>query len=152
MLFTTIGLCLCSAWVQAADITGTARVVDGSTLDVGGVVVRLYGIQAPHPEQTCRTRKGQTQHCGRIATLALIQIVRGPKLRCEDKGRDSQGRRQGLCFVGWLNINEEMVASGHALADPATGADFQRAETFAKARREGIWQTTFTLPWEWQGE
>ena len=151
-LLTAIALILCASDVFAADITGFARVVDGNTLDIDGVVVRLYGIQAPHPAQTCRTRKGQAQRCGRIAMLALAEIVRGPKLRCEDKGLDPQGRHQALCFVGWLNLNEEMVASGQAVADPDTGADFQHIQAFAKARREGLWQTEFTNPWEWQGE
>ena len=147
-----IFVCLSAVSAQAADITGPVRVVDGNTLDVGGQVVRLYGIQAPHLEQTCRTRKGQEQQCGRISSMGLTEMVRGPEARCEDKGLDTEGRRHALCFIGWLNLSEEMVASGYALADPVTGADFQRAETFAQARKEGLWRTEFTKPWEWQGQ
>lgn len=141
---------LVSSTAYGGDITGPAKVLDGNTLDVGGTVVRLYGIQTPHPKQLCRTHKNKDQQCGRIAVLTLIDMVRGPDVRCEDRGADAQGRLQGVCFVGWMNLNEEMVAGGQALADPVTGAEFQRAETFAKARKEGLWRTEFTVPWEWQ--
>lgn len=142
---------LLSSAAFAGDIVGPATVVDGNTLNVGGTVVRLYGIQTPHPEQLCLTHKNKQQQCGRIAVLTLIDLVRGPDARCEDRGLDAQGRLQGVCFIGWMNVNEEMVAGGQALADPDTGGEFQRAETFAKARREGLWRTEFTVPWEWRG-
>lgn len=145
------GLCGVPA-VAGDELVGPARAVNGDTLDMGGTVVRLYGIQAPHIDQTCRTRKGKMQQCGRMATLALAEMVRGQKVRCEARGQDAQGRPQALCFVGWMNVSQEMVSSGYAMADPDTGADFVRAETFAKARREALWQSEFTPPWEWQGE
>jgi len=137
---------------RGADIVGSARALNGDTLELDGQVVRLYGIQAPHPKQTCRTHKGQVQQCGQIATLGLAALVRGPKIRCEAKGTNAQGEALAACFVGWMNVAEEMVASGYAVADPLTGADFQRAEAFAKARKEGLWRTEFTNPWEWVGE
>lgn len=159
-LLAAVVFCLCSAPALAGDATGDAtgeiagpaRVLSGDTLEVGGAVVQLYGIQAPHPEQTCRTRKGQAQQCGRLSAMALTEMVRGPDVRCAIKDRDQQGRALALCFVGWLNVSEEMVASGYAMADPDSGADFDRAQTFAQARREGLWQTEFTPPWEWPGE
>jgi endonuclease YncB( thermonuclease family) len=151
-------LALCGASASAQDRVpdsvgpAPAQALSGDTLDFGGVQVRLYGIQAPHLDQTCRTRKDKMQQCGRMATLALAEMVRGQKVRCEAKGQDAQGRLQALCFVGWMNLSEEMAASGYAMADPDTGADFVRAETFAKARREALWQSEFTPPWEWRGE
>lgn len=142
-----------SAEDRAFDLVGPAHALSGDTLDFGsGTVVRLYGIQAPHLDQTCRTRKGKMQQCGRMATLALAEMVRGQKLQCETKGLDAQGHLQALCGVGWMNVSQEMVASGYAMADPDTGADFVHAETFAKARREALWQSEFTPPWEWRKE
>ena len=137
---------------QAADIVGKARVVNGHTLDVAGVIVGLYGIQAPHPDQACQTRHGKAQSCGRLSMQSLFLMVRGPAVRCEPQRVTQDGRTEALCFTSWLNINEEMVLTGQALADPETGADFVRAQNFAKAREEGVWQTTFTVPWEWREE
>jgi len=137
--------------VQAAEWTGKVRVVDGNTLVVGETQVRLFGSQAPHLDQTCRTRKGQVQHCGQLARQTLAILLRGIEVRCVSKGLDEQGRALAQCFAAWMDVGEEMIASGWALADPKTGAAYKRAEIFAKARYEGLWRTTFTRPWMWQG-
>ena len=39
----------------AADITGTAYVIDGDTIDISDVRIRLNGIDTPEIEQTCIT-------------------------------------------------------------------------------------------------
>ena len=36
----------------APDLEGPVRVVDGDTFDVGGVRVRLHGVDAPEEDQT----------------------------------------------------------------------------------------------------
>ena len=41
--------CLLPALAQAADIAGTASVIDGDTLDIHGTRIRLHGIDAPAP-------------------------------------------------------------------------------------------------------
>ena len=51
-------------------LTGPARVIDGDTLDMGGVRIRLHGIDAPESEQSCRVG-GNRWSCGREATRAL---------------------------------------------------------------------------------
>ena len=33
--------------VSAAEVTGSARVLDGDTIEIGSTKVRLYGIDAP---------------------------------------------------------------------------------------------------------
>ena len=138
--------------VRAADLVGTARALDGDTLVVAGTEVRLYGIDAPHLEQTCKTRKAGAQKCGVLAHQALSHLLRGPQVRCEDKGRAADGRVLATCKIGWMDLAEEMAASGWAMADPETGAGYGRAETFAKARKEGVWRTEFTPPWDWRGQ
>ncbi|MFQ5765396.1 MAG: thermonuclease family protein, partial [Rhodospirillales bacterium] len=45
---------LAAGSVAAADVTGDARVIDGRTLEVGGERFRLFGIDAPGLDQTCR--------------------------------------------------------------------------------------------------
>ena len=37
-----------------ADIAGYARVVDGDTLVIADIRVRLHGIDSPEQQQTCR--------------------------------------------------------------------------------------------------
>ena len=57
-------------------LSGPARVVDGDTLDMGGVRVRLHGIDAPEIAQSCRAG-GQRWSCGREATRALAGRIGG---------------------------------------------------------------------------
>jgi len=133
-----------------ADVSGPARVVDGDTLWIGETKIGLYGIDAPELKQTCTTRKGKVQHCGRLSMQHLVRLVRGQDVSCKDKTQNSDGRLMAVCRLGPFNLNEQMVIDGWALADRQDGKNYQRAETFAKARREGIWRSTFDAPWDWR--
>ena len=64
--------------------------------------------------------------------------------------RDRYKRLIAVCYVGQLNINEQMVADGWALAYRRYSTDYVRAETLAKSRREGMWRTEFVPPWKWR--
>ena len=136
--------------VAMADITGKPRVVDGDTIHIGKTKIRLHGIDAPEMKQTCRTRKGEEQMCGQLAKQALQRLVQGQDVVCKGDTRDRYKRLIAVCYVGSLNINEQMVADGWALAYRKYSKDYVRAETFAKSRREGLWRGTFVPPWEWR--
>ena len=41
--------------VAVSDIIGPAYVIDGDTIDISDVRIRLNGIDTPEIEQTCRT-------------------------------------------------------------------------------------------------
>ena len=76
---------------QGADVFGQARVIDGDTLDISGVRVRLEGIDAPERGQRCnRSWLGLTWRCGRAATRALRTLIGGQRF--------SAGRKV------WINI------------------------------------------------
>jgi endonuclease YncB( thermonuclease family) len=49
--------------VASADISGTALIVDGDTIAISGIKVRLSGIDTPEKNQTCR-KAGVTWECG----------------------------------------------------------------------------------------
>ena len=53
-----------------ADVTGTAAVIDGDTIEVHGQRTRLHGIDAPESRQLCRL-DGKPWPCGKDATSAL---------------------------------------------------------------------------------
>lgn len=133
-----------------ADITGKPRVVDGDTLVISGERIRLYGIDAPEKKQTCRTKKGKEQLCGKLAKQALQQMTRGRDVVCKGDKRDRYKRLIAVCYSGPFNINERMVLDGWALAYRKYSKDYERAETFAKSRREGMWRGEFEKPWVWQ--
>ena len=133
-----------------ADITGKPRVIDGDTIHIGDTKIRLHGIDAPEIKQTCRTSKGKEQMCGVLAKQALERLVKGQDVTCKGDTRDRYKRLIAVCYVGQLNINEQMVADGWALAYRRYSTDYVRAETLAKSRREGMWRTEFVPPWKWR--
>ena len=69
---------------------------------------------------------------------------------CKGDGRDRYKRLIAVCYIGWLNVNEQMVLDGWALAYRQYSKDYVRAEGYAKARKEGMWRGKFVEPWEWR--
>ena len=62
MLAILLPLLLASAVAIGATF-GTARIIDGDTIQVAGQRIRLYGIDAPEINQLCQ-RKGAPWLCG----------------------------------------------------------------------------------------
>jgi len=134
----------------ATDVTGNVRVVDGDTIWIDGTKIRLHGIDAPEMKQTCTTNKGKEQMCGVLAKQALEMLVKGQDVTCKGDKRDRYKRLIAVCYVGQLNINEQMVMDGWALAYRQYSKDYVRAETFAKSQRLGMWRGEFEPPWDWR--
>ena len=148
-LILGLALFLVGAPAQA-DITGKPRVIDGDTIEIAGERIRLHGIDAPEIKQTCWTSKGKEQKCGELAKQVLERFIGGQDVTCKGNTRDRYKRLIAICYVGSFNINEQMVAAGWAMAYRKYSKDYVRAETFAKARREGLWRGMFVPPWEWR--
>jgi endonuclease YncB( thermonuclease family) len=133
----------------AAAQTGPARVIDGDTLEVAGVRVRLWGIDAPESRQTCEA-DGQDYACGERATRHLRTLVADRTVSCEPRTRDRYGRTVALCRTDGSDLGAAMVRDGWALAFVRYAADYVAEELEARAARRGLWQGAFTLPWEWR--
>lgn len=133
--------------VWAEDITGTGQAIDGDTLKVGEVTLRLYGIDAPELKQTCTTSKGKVQQCGDLARQMLDTLVKNVKVKCTLKAAGA-----AICFAGPFDINEQMLAAGWAFALVDEVPGYARGENFARARSEGIWRGTFISPAQWRAE
>jgi len=130
---------------SAASLHGLARAKDGDSLMVGDAEVRLFGVDAPEFDQSCK-RGGQTWACGSEAADRLSQLVTGKEVRCTSMGTDQHNRTLGRCTVGMTDINRTMVATGYAVAYRRYSSDYNSAEETAKANKRGIWAGTFELP------
>ena len=73
-------------------------------------------------------------------------------MTCKGDKRDRYKRLIAVCFVGPLNINEQMVTDGWAMAYRKYSTDYVKAEMLAKSRREGMWGGEFEPPWEWRNK
>ena len=129
----------------------TARIVDGDTVVLSGVKIRLHGIDAPETKQSCRDARDRRYRCGREATAALARLA-GGGIRCGTRhGPDRYGRKIGTCYAAdGRNINAEMVRLGHALAYRKYSTAYLAQEREARARRRGLHRGTFVEPWAWR--
>ena len=134
--------------VVLAILQGSAQVVDGDTLIVGGQRVRLAAIDAPEGRQTCVS--DQEWRCGDEARSQLRRMIGTQPVRCEASGSDRYRRVVATCWIGSTNLNSEMVRQGWAMAYRRFGTQFVQQEDEAKRNRRGIWGSTFQPPWEWR--
>jgi hypothetical protein len=71
---------------HAESISGRAHVLDGDTIEVAGLRLRLIGIVAPESRQTC-TAAGREWPCGADATKAVRAMIGGRRVECTVHGR-----------------------------------------------------------------
>lgn len=139
-----------------SSVTGQARVIDGDTLDVAGVRVRLEGIDAPETDQTCEREptfwkmRGATWKCGVEAMGHLERLVRDRTVTCQSRGVDVYGRLIGQCVVAGLDVNADLVRNGLAWAFVKYSQRYVEIEAEARAAKRGIFQGASTPAWEWR--
>jgi len=93
-------------------VSGSARAVDGDTLEVSGVRIRLNGVAAPE-----RNEPG-----GAEATAEMKQMISGKTVRCSLTGKKTYKREVGTCWVGTLDLGAALIASGKARDCPRYSA------------------------------
>ena len=131
------------------EIVGWASVIDGDTLEIHGVRVRLHGIDAPESGQMCSVQ-GQEYRCGQKAALALSDKIGNSTVTCEPRDWDRYGRVVAVCRAGGVDLNGWMVSEGWALAYRQYSTDYVTQENNASAARLGVWQGDFVAPWDWR--
>jgi len=135
--------------VAAATLTGKADIIDADTIKVGGIPVRLYGIDAPETRQTCE-RDGREYACGKDAIKALAGLIAGRPVQCEIVGRDDFGRALGTCSVAGTELNATMVSQGWALAFVKYSSRYTEDQRRAEVAKVGLWAGSFMKPWDWR--
>ena len=149
LLLLLLALGLDRAWAQRSLVAGPATVIDGDTLEVAGVRVRLWGIDAPESRQVCSVA-GQDYACGGQATGHLRGLIGTQPVACEPRDTDRYGRTVALCRVGSLDLGAAMVRDGWAVAFVRYSTDYVAQEQEARAHRRGLWQGAFTPPDAWR--
>jgi endonuclease YncB( thermonuclease family) len=132
-----------------AYLTGLARVIDGDTIDVGTVRVRLHGVDAPESAQSCLAG-GTRWPCGQRATRALAGEIGGRTVACSERDQDRYGRVVAICRHGGRDVNAWLVEQGWALAYRRYSQAYVDEEASARAARRGVWRGQFTAPWDWR--
>lgn len=90
------------------------RVIDGDTLDCGGVRVRLAHIDAPEMPGHCRPGRTCTPGDPFAARDRLVTLTRGP-VSCEPIDTDAYGRTVARCATDAGDLSCAMVEGGFAV-------------------------------------
>jgi endonuclease YncB( thermonuclease family) len=123
-----------------AEISGPAEILDGDTLDIGLVRIRLHGIDAPELGQTCTAVAGGNWDCGAAAAHRLEALVVGHDLDCTGHERDAYGRIVATCLAGGRDVAGVLVSEGLAWAFLEYSTDYAALEAQPRAAGLGIWQ------------
>lgn len=141
------------------------RVIDGDTIVInGGTHIRLWGIDAPELDQTCKHDNkafagGISWNCGDAAKTYLGSMF-APKmtLKCSKKDTDSYGRTVATCSLTspdgkTYDIARSMVAAGFAMDWPkySHGA-YAEPQKYAAEHKLGIWDGYVQNPWDYRAQ
>lgn len=130
---------------------GPARVVDGDSLEIASLRVRLYGIDAPELAQHCAGADGRDYACGREARERLAAAISGRTVSCRREGRDRFKRVLARCQAGDDELGAAMVRQGWAVAYAGADGDGHRGlERAAQRARAGLWAGRFDRPDDWR--
>lgn len=132
--------------MAGADIVGPARVIDGDSLVVAGVKVRLHGVDAFEWDQVCGA---PSWTCGRAATAAMRDLVKGRTVVCRGLYR-TYDRVAAICHAGGVDLAGELVRRGLAVAVERYSRAYLEVEKGAKAERRGAWSGAFVTPARWR--
>jgi len=144
-------LLFATAAAAAEAIAGTARVIDGDTLVVAEVRVRIFGIDAPESRQSCTAGDGHDYFCGRVAASALAEKIAGRPVTCRPRTTDRYGRTVAVCFdAGDEDLGAWMVRAGVAIAYRTYSTVYVDDEDTARRARRGLWAGEFVEPSKWR--
>ncbi len=141
-----VALLVAAAGVGAAaqEIAGVAEVRSGSEIALGGKVVRLFGVEAPAPDDTCEFDQGQYR-CGVVAWAELVRLADGRHLSCDVEARGEAGAVLATCYRGEQDLNEALILSGWAEARAEDGR-YRADEEEARRARRGLWAERIRPP------
>ena len=131
--------------VSNEKLSGKPYVVDGDSLVLDEINLRLMGIDAPELDQQCKAQ-GQPWPCGAKARAALRNKVKGAQIYCTTWGEDRYQRLLAICSVGKTEINAWLVRTGWAV----DYGGYAREEGEARRNKVGIWRGDFENPGEWR--
>lgn len=134
-------------------ISNNVRVVDGDSIVIDNIKVRLQGIDAPELKQRCNNKVTHKLYaCGEGSKSYLITLINYNTVKCLKEGIDRYNRVLAYCYVGEINLNKEMVSSGNAVAYRKYDPSFIEYEEQARGNKIGIWASEFEEPEKWRNK
>jgi hypothetical protein len=113
---------------------------------VGDEKVRLFGIDAPELDQTCRRPDGAVWRCGDWSRDEVHRMFQGESADCEAIGTDPYGRTLAVCSVAGRDMGETLVTNGLARAYLRYSDLYLETEKAAIVTGRGIFGSDMAAP------
>ena len=145
-------LLLLSSAVVADEFVGQASVIDGDTLEIHGMRIRLWGVDAPESRQLCRDSDSNPYRCGSNAANDLDTFIARRPVNCTRVSEDQYGRSVAICSVGGTDLGEWLVRNDLALDWPQySKGKYAYAQREADRSGRGMWAGSYVEPWLFRG-
>ncbi|MBR6355565.1 MAG: thermonuclease family protein [Alphaproteobacteria bacterium] len=134
------------------EMVGHPQVASGSILILDGVRIKLFGIDAPDPTQTCENRYGNSYICGKEAIIWMRNWLNHKDVSCRIISRIENNRTTGICFSddGKYDVAAAVVSAGWAVAYTEHTQIYVEYERQAAEEHRGLWNGRFYKPWDWR--
>lgn len=127
-------------------VEGRASVIDGDSITISSIKIRLLGIDAPELHQFCG-KKDARYPCGLEAKKYLEQLLKNQTVTCYWHKTDKYRRILATCQTKQVsNINATLVRNGWAVSY----YEYPKEEQEARKKKKGIWSSSFQRPKEWR--
>ena len=142
----------------ATELSGVAKVIDGDTIKINGIKIRLFGIDAPEENQICKKNWlsinfftfTKNYSCGKVSTTKLKKFISNKKVKCIGNQLDKYNRLIAICYLENKDINMWLVRNGLAVSYKKYSTKYSYQEKMAQKEKIGLWQGKFDMPWEWR--
>lgn len=124
----------------------STAVIDGDTIEYRGVVVHLWGIDAPEKGQAC----ADGWPAGRAAIDHLTDLMHGRTVSCTLKSTADSPRVSAVCTAGGQDLSAAMASAGMAWALTSETREYTVQETNAMAGVWGVHGHPCVKAWEWR--
>ncbi|WP_299934304.1 thermonuclease family protein [uncultured Pelagimonas sp.] len=132
--------------IASSDVSGTMRVKDADTIEIGGTSIRLHAIDAPEIKQRCGGSGQPVWACGAWSKAQAVALYDGKFAQCEQLDKDRYGRVVARCFVDGQDMAQDLVQNGLAFAYRKYGWDYDLDEKAAAVAGRGLHSTEVTVP------
>ncbi|MFT5784829.1 MAG: endonuclease YncB(thermonuclease family) [Ascidiaceihabitans sp.] len=116
LILCALFVLLCLPSLTMADFSGSIVVIDGDTIDVGDVRVRIHGIDAPEQDQKCTSGQNLSWARGAWVSDQVRERFQGQRATCRRIEIDKYGRVVATCKVNGEDIGRALVSDGLAFA------------------------------------
>ncbi|WP_371259546.1 thermonuclease family protein, partial [Bradyrhizobium sp. URHD0069] len=118
-------LLLASGSAYSGDMVGQASIIDGDTLEIHGLRIRIWGVDAPESSQLCRGDDSLQYRCGAKAANDLDAFIAGRPVNCLPISLDRYGRT--VASARWAALTSAIGSC--AMVSPWTGRNIQNETT-----------------------